>query len=235
MRSLSIVLLLSMLAGCATPASGPSSSRTPIDQVPMYGGMDRNAYPDLKRADEQMIAGASAALGSRENASKAWVNRGFELYQKDDNAGAMRRFNQAWLLNPDNPEVYWGFAVVLNDQRRYCDGVKMIDLAYSKGPIQAGFVPDAALMYSGCAMETNAADTETRRKYVARSDELFAEAVASPLVKKDYTLFQWTRAMYFRGDYRGAWEKVAQYRRETGKEIDPALLRELSAKLPEPK
>ena len=233
MRTLATAMLLALLAGCGTPSAG-TSSRIPIDQVPMYGGMDRSAYPDLKRADEELIAGAVASLGSRRDASNAWVNRGFELYRKDDNPGAMRRFNQAWLLDPDNPEAYWGFASVLNDQGRFCESVKMVELAFSKGSIQPGFLPDAGAVYAGCTMDA-AVDAETKRRYAARSDELFAEAMAQPSVLKDYALVQWTRALYFRGDYRGAWEKVARYRRETGREFDPVMLRELNAKLPEPK
>lgn len=236
MRALALTILVLSLAACATGARGPASgSGIPIDQVPMYGGMDRSAYPDLKQADERLIAGASAEFGSRRNASNAWINVGFDYYLKDDLANAMRRFNQAWLLDPDNPEVYWGFASVLSDRERYCEGVKMVDLAFSKGAIQPGFLPDAGLIYSACAVFPGAVDAETQRKYIARSDELFAQAVATPQVKPDYALTQWTRALYFRGDYRGAWAKVADYRRVAGKEIDANLLRELSAKLPEPK
>lgn len=225
-----------LVAACCLLSGGVASQdRVPIDQVPMYGGMDRNADPTIRRADQEFIENAMATLGSRERASNAWVNRGFDLYLKDDLAGAMRRFNQAWLLNPDNPEVYWGFSAVLNDRREFCEALRMVELASTKGPIQPGFLPDAGVIYSACAMESKSLDAEARRRYLARSDELFVQALASPEVKRDYALAQWAVAKYFGGDYAGAWEKVAQYRRETGKAFDPAMIRELSAKLPEPK
>jgi len=92
-RFFSIQILVLLACLIAWPAF--AESRIPIDQVPMYGGMDRSAVPELKSGDESFISSVVAEFGSREKASNAWVNRGFTLYQQDDLAGAMRRFNQA--------------------------------------------------------------------------------------------------------------------------------------------
>ena len=88
----------------------------PIDQVPMYGGMDRSAYPELKAADDTFIEGVTREFGSKEAASHNFVRYAFELYRKDQLVRAMARFNQAWFLKPKNPEVYWGFASVMHDR-----------------------------------------------------------------------------------------------------------------------
>jgi tetratricopeptide (TPR) repeat protein len=230
----SLIPILVLLASFAAwPVFG--ESRIPIDQVPMYGGMDRNAVPELKSGDENFISSVVAEFGTREKASSAWVNRGFTLYQQDDLAGAMRRFNQAWLLNPSNPEVYWGFASILTDQQKFCEALKMVKTAETKGALQPGFLPDAALVYTGCAIEDKSLDPAVREAYLSRSDELFSQAFESPAVRKEYTLFHWARAMYGREDYSGAWEKVAQFRKETGKDIDPRFIRSLSQKMAEPK
>jgi hypothetical protein len=47
----------------------------PIDQVPMYGGMDHNAVPELKLGDESFISSVVAEFGSREKVSIAWLQR----------------------------------------------------------------------------------------------------------------------------------------------------------------
>lgn len=215
--------------------SATAQSNIPIDQLPMYGGMDRSQVPALKEGDEKFISSVVAEFGSREKASMAWTNRGFTLYQQDDLAGAMRRFNQAWLLDANNGEVYWGFASILTDRNKYCEALRMVELAQTKGELQPGFVPDAALIYTGCAVEDKSFAPELKQKYLARSDELFAQALASNKVRKEYVLHHWARAMYGRGDYAGAWAKVAQYRQETGKDIDPRFVRNLSQKMAEPK
>ena len=227
----SIVFALIGLCACA---GGPSRG-LPIDQVPMYGGMDRSAYLELKIGDEKLIADTVTHYGSRRKASMAFVNTGFTYYKSDDLANAMRRFNQAWLLDPDNPEVYWGFASVLYDRQKFCQGLNMVELGLAKGPIQPGFLPDAALLYTGCGRENTALSEQARSVYYARSDELFERALHDSTVSKEYTLHHWARAMYARERYDAAWAKVAEYRRVTGKEFPSEFLANLRRKMPEPR
>ena len=33
--------------------------------------------------------------------------------KKNDTKTVMKRFNQAWLLNTNNPQAYWGFGIIL--------------------------------------------------------------------------------------------------------------------------
>jgi hypothetical protein len=195
--------------------------------------MDRSRFPELRAADEKFIADVTAHYGSRERASMVWVEQGFVFYRQSNNALAMRRFNQAWLLNPGNPETYTGFASVLFDEGKYCDAASMIDKGLSIGPFQDGFLPDAALLFVGCAM--HGAPPERKAILLDRSEQLFRRALESPIVAKDHTLTNWARAMYARNDYSGAWAKVAELRRSTGKDMTPEFLRGLSAKMTEPK
>ena len=200
----------------------------------MYGGQDRRASPTLKAADEALISGLSAEFGGREKASIALVNRGFVLYRQDDLAGAMRRFNQAWLLNPNFPEVYWGFASVLSDQRKFCEAVAMNEMATLKGNIQDGFLPDAAVTYASCAAADASVDLGRKDEYLKKSDELFKRAYASDVVPKGYVLTQWAIAMLRRGEYVSAWSKVTEYRRVVGKDMPDKFLRMLREKMAEP-
>src|SRR5438067_5904966 len=132
MRDYMIRLALFAVLVCI---SAPLFSQ-PIDQVPMYGGLDRSSNPDLKAADEKLIEETTRHYGSRAAASAAFANQGFAYYRRNDLQNAMRRFNQAWLLNPDNPDAYWGFASVLSDQQRFCEGTKHMETALGKGGLQ---------------------------------------------------------------------------------------------------
>lgn len=69
------------------------AQRTRIDEVPMYGGMDRSTNPELKAADEKLIADTTNHDGSREKASMAFANQGFRFYGQDRLDMAMRRFD----------------------------------------------------------------------------------------------------------------------------------------------
>lgn len=224
---------LLLLAGCATTGR-VNDAGVPIDQLAMYGGMDRSAHPDLKAGDDAFIASAGTAFGGKGAASIAWVNRGFVLYRQDNLAGAMQRFNQAWLLNPDFPEVYWGFASVLNDQRKFCQAVTMNELAVSKGPIQDGFLPDAAVTYASCAAIDPTVEPSKKSDYLRRSEELFIQAYTKDTVSKDYVLRQWAIALFRRGEYALAWLKAHEYRRLTGNDLPDRFLKLLREKMTEP-
>jgi Flp pilus assembly protein TadD len=49
--------------------------------------------------------------GDLKTGAKFSVAQGWDMFEKGNMDVAIRRFNQAWLLDPENPEIYWGFAV----------------------------------------------------------------------------------------------------------------------------
>jgi tetratricopeptide (TPR) repeat protein len=218
------------VAGCA--ANSPPQ-RTRIDEVPMYGGIDRSAYPDLKAGDEKFIADVSRVWGSRENAAMAWVDQGYRFYYQDDLALAMRRFNQAWLLDPGNPEVYWCFASVLHDQGYNCERMRMIDLALDRNPpTQKGFFPDAGRIVALCAISDPNLTDKAKSDLLNRSEDLFRKAEqVEP--DKGYVYSTWATAYYWRGQYRDAWSMVAQSRAARGSNTKQ-FLDPLRAKMREP-
>ncbi|WP_223787780.1 hypothetical protein [Marinicella meishanensis] len=106
-KNLLLIGLTWLLCACA------SDPGVRIDQVPMYGGMDRSADPRLAAGDAQFTAQVLAEYGDPRTGSLAYVDQGFAYYAEDNLDDAMRRFNQAWLLDDSNPEVYYGFGSVL--------------------------------------------------------------------------------------------------------------------------
>ena len=103
-----LALLAFATSSCAT--QGVLVNGVPFDQVPMDGGLDRNTNPTLRAADEKLIQDTTQHYGSREKASASFTDTAFNYYRQGNVDFAMRRFNQAWLMNPNNPEVYWEFA-----------------------------------------------------------------------------------------------------------------------------
>jgi uncharacterized protein (TIGR02145 family) len=82
---------------------------------PMYGEIPQSeAY---KKIDEDFIGSAVALSGSREKASESFIKKSWAYLYHDSIDLAMRRFNQAWLLNPDNPDSYFGFAAITEIRR----------------------------------------------------------------------------------------------------------------------
>lgn len=109
---------------------GPDGKQGTLDDVkfdpskmadnthPMYGGPDHVKTPHQLEADEKFIQTVTQGGQSRERASQAVAVGGWQFFNKGDLSTAMKRFNQAWLLDPNNPETYKGFAAILKKQGR---------------------------------------------------------------------------------------------------------------------
>jgi Tfp pilus assembly protein PilF len=112
MRSLSLLALLTaVLLGLPADAA----ERVPFYEQPMYGLIAKS--DELKKADQTFIDGVIAKYETREAGSKVWVNHGWAEFRKKDFKTAMMRFNQAWLLDAENGDTYYGFALVLSERK----------------------------------------------------------------------------------------------------------------------
>lgn len=225
-----ILLICALMSGCAGPRSTPQGTR--FDEVPLYGGMDRSTYPELKEADEKLIAETSSHYGSRQKAAEAFVEQGFDFYNQDNLEMAMRRFNQAWLLDPNNPEVYWGFGSILHDQKKMCEAMKHYETALSIGRYIPGMYPDAGRVFSLCGVEDKDFTAEIRQKLYDRADSLYSEA-AEKDPNKGYVYSSWASAYFWREDYAQSWAMVNKAR-ENGGQVPTQFLSLLRSKMPEP-
>lgn len=101
----------------------------PPNERPMYGG--------VKQDNQKFIDSVIASGYTRKSGAQEAVARGFQSFEKRDYGPAMRRFNQAWVLDPDYAETYRGFALVLIARDRKPDEAEAM---FKKG---AG-LPDAS-------------------------------------------------------------------------------------------
>ena len=216
--------------------SSVQDDRTPVDQVPMYGGMDRQSVPELKKGDEEFIEKSSTAFGGRENAAKKWVEQAFAFYDHDQLDMAMRRFNQAWLLDPQNPGVYWGFGAVAHDRGLAFGAYDMEIRAYKLGFRDASFLADlgrVSALRTAPAKDARELSPEQRTAFIAESESYYEEATKSG-EKLGYIYDSWSSAKYWVGDYAGAWKKV-KIARAHGAAANERFLAMLTQKRPEPK
>lgn len=141
---------------------------------------------------------------------------------------AMRRFNQAWLLDSMNPEVYAGFGSVLHDQGKNCDAMRMMSKALSLNPPPfQGIYPDAAQIFALCAVDDRTLSPEAKAQLISRSEALYKKAEEIEPNKK-YVYGSWAAAYYRLGQYPEAWSMVAKERAAGGQPREKflTLLRE---------
>jgi tetratricopeptide (TPR) repeat protein len=232
LKRLAVVSLASaLITGCAT-APGDR-----IDNIPMYGQPGIPRPEILKLADSAFIKTASEGLGGRENASKAWAAQG-DRFMGDGNLDfAMRRYNQSWLLNPNNFQPYWGFGRVLLELGKLDEALghfetanKLVDDPYQKVALLA----DTATAYSTKGSRTALDNLNERAKYFALANQFYEESVR---LDANYpnSWRSWARSLYFEGRYAEAWDKVKKARGLNASVFPPAFIRALEEKLPEPK
>ncbi len=217
-KRIALILLTIVMAGCATSTTGPR-----IDNVPMYGQPATPRPEALLKADEDFINQASAGFGgSREAASKAWYAEGDRFLRELNLDYAMRRYNQSWLLDPNNYQPYWGFARVMVQTDRFGEAVqyfetarKLCDDNYQK----VALLSDAGVAYS---FSGNFKIANERFQESTALDPKYANA-----------LLRWSQSLHRESNYTEAWNKLKQARL-LGVRVPEAYFRDLSEKMPEP-
>src|SRR5262245_21691464 len=78
----------------------------PTEKLPMYGQPGITRPENLKIVDEDVIRDATLRFGNRQAASRALAEQGWTSIRRGMFDVAMRRFNEAWLLNPKNYQAF---------------------------------------------------------------------------------------------------------------------------------
>jgi Tfp pilus assembly protein PilF len=219
-----------LLSACA--AGGPPRA-VYNDRLPMYGGSGPRDDPAAQAQDEKLIADLIQRYGSRQAAAQKMLELGGRYFQAGNYAMAMRNFNQAWLLTPNSPDPFWGFAIVYDDQGKSCDAKAMIDRALSLNLSKPAELADAGRIYTYCAISDASLGAADRQQYFERAEELYFRAV-SMASDNPYIYGSWAIAHYWQGDYADAW-KMIKKQQALGGQPGEDFLQLLRTRMPEPR
>ncbi len=191
-------------------------------QLPMYGGEDRSHNPEFIAQDNELIAKATRTFSSREHASEGYVEHGFDHYSNNEFDKSMNRFNQAWLLNSENPYPYIGFALLMNKQEQSCQAYKMFKLANEKGINEGGFLADYAYTTSQCALLKQSTE---KQKLFDVSNSLYESATQTSNTKLlAYVYHSWAKSYFLQKHFVKTHEMIEQSK-NFGGTIDDSLLK----------
>jgi tetratricopeptide (TPR) repeat protein len=203
----------------------------------MYGQPNIPRPDLLKKADEDFIQHAASGFGgSREAASRAWFAEA-ERYMNQGNLDyAMRRYNQSWLLNPNNYQPYWGFGRVMLVRGKTDESVDYFERAIDlcNDPYQkVALLSDTGTAYSYKAESIASGMALEKARYFSAANQRFAESTErDPAYGTAW--YRWSQSLYREGKYAEAWEKLKRSR-SLNVSISNAYVRDLSQKMPEPK
>lgn len=188
-----------------------SITAEPISDLPMFSGEDRSQNPELVKLDNEFINKAVRTFSTREHASDGYTEHGFNHFSNNKYKQSMHRFNQAWLLNPDNPYPYIGFGLLMKVEKKTCDAYEMFKLAHEKGLVESGFLADYAYTMSECALEKE--QESEKNRYFDLSNKTHEMATATDIINDKllaYAYHSWAKAYLLQGDLTKSKEMIEQ-------------------------
>lgn len=216
------VILGAVLGMVALAVAGCSTGRLPDDQLPMYGGKvsvnpgnSRDRAPDsvareplphglpsyipsgktkrARKVDTSEILRVLEKEYTRNRKAEKAVDVAFSHFLKRDYVTAMRQFNQAWLLDPNNGDIYHGFALVVFERdRNVAEAEVLFWIAIRLGNASSGAYSDfgrffvllgryadaADIMAEGLKIDPGFVDMRRRRAVVLMMLRNYDEACA---------------------------------------------------------
>ncbi|MFC2103923.1 tetratricopeptide repeat protein [Bacteroidota bacterium] len=120
-------------------------AQTPDNTKPHYGNVVKSQeYID---SDNEFIDIVVKQYGSREIAAKEHIKFGWDYLKKGDKETAMKRFNQAWLLDSTLSDVNWGYGAVLGANGQFDQSIYYLKKYYDSNPQNNRILIDIATAY----------------------------------------------------------------------------------------
>ncbi len=119
-----VILILVNFSSCQSPNAFIDNA------LPMYGGREKSK--EHKEIDELFVQRCLTQFGSIDSSVSVHINNAWNYFYNDDLETAMKRFNQAWLLNPEFPDSYFGFAALLEMQNKPKEATQYYNLGIEK-------------------------------------------------------------------------------------------------------
>ncbi|MBP5441127.1 MAG: hypothetical protein J6Y14_09535 [Fibrobacter sp.] len=163
MKFSTIISVLSIIAlvGCASAPRQRS-----INEIPEYGNQPKS--PEMLQADQQFL---NKVQGKEQEAFEHLMNVGWSFFQRGDIGTAIKRFNQAWLIDSTRYESYWGFAAA----EGRLNNLKTSKLYYEKALSHGGDTKILNPEYAIVLREQ--AKAENNSEKLANADNLFMSEI----------------------------------------------------------
>jgi tetratricopeptide (TPR) repeat protein len=204
----------------------PASAQN-INLQPKYGLQPKNDAQ--KAADAQFIASIDDYYkGDRKKASGDVASRGWQFFGQGNLPDAMRRFNQAWLLDSTNGRALWGMALIQADSGKFEEALKLLAEA-------DGFIGDNIDFAVDYAKALGIVGVQTKSEALLKDAFARFERLYEKAPQHTMNLQNWGITWFYLGNYAEAWKavKLAEATPRSA-ELDPKFLEVLQAKMPRP-
>jgi tetratricopeptide (TPR) repeat protein len=121
------ILILTIAIGllsCGTKGQQPDNTK------PMYGEIQKSDV--YKKIDEDFKKESLDQFGTIDSSVNVYIDHAWRYFYHNDLKTAMKRFNQAWLLNSEFPDSYFGFAALLEMQNNKTEAERFYKIGQEK-------------------------------------------------------------------------------------------------------
>lgn len=198
-----------------------------IDLLPKYGAQPKNDVQ--KAADEKFLASIDGYYkGNRKKAAQDVATRGWQFLRQGNAPDAMRRFNQAWLLDSSNGNALWGMAAFEAGSGKLNESLAL----FTEADRIIGDDIDFSVDY---AKLLGVIGAQTRNKSMINDALTRFARVHEKAPQHTLNLQNWAITLFYVGDFAEAWKKI-KLAEATPRhaELDPRFLTALQNKMPRP-
>jgi len=124
-----------------------------INKLPMYGNIKK--CKDQIEYDQVFLADCDKTFKSRKEAAAHMVMRGWQYFYVKKLDTSMMRFNQAWLLDSLNSEIYWGFGNLMGTQEKFKESIPFFEKSIKLNPNNPKVWQDISVSYGNIFVKSN--------------------------------------------------------------------------------
>lgn len=196
---------------------------------PEYGNIPKT--PEQVESDLQFVESLLKEFdGNKMIAGKKMTELGFQyLYEKGDFVTAMRRFNQAFLVEPNNADIYYGYGTIFFNLGEMKKARKQYEKGLELNPDHAEILTDYGTTYLG-----DFYDNFESNKEVANENLVLAEDYLNKSYKIDRdnsnTIYKLAVVNMYLENCKNAWKYLELAQEMENPNLTAAFENELKTK-----
>lgn len=213
-------------------------AKTNFRLLPKYGHVPKT--PEQKKADNKFIEATiqqEQFKGDTLAASNHMIGLGFNYLYRGDLKTAMYRFNQAYLLDSLNSEIYWGYGAIYMALGDYGKARLQYEEGLSQNPNNTHLLTDFGTYYLAQYFATI---NMPANEIIKNPKEQAATLLDSSLIylnksyqidsKDQNTVFKLSTSYYYQGNCENAWKFYDECKALGGKPITESYTKDLKKK-----
>ena len=220
-----IMTILSITINCEEGRCITEINGKPINEIPMYGEIEK--CPELRRSDSLFLTSVlEKTKGDKKTAYIGVSNSAWKAFYANDLLTAIKRFNQAWLIDSTEEQAFWGFGIIEGKQGNFNKSIEYLKRASILDEKNGNILSDLGFTYTRKGQTLSGQEKEN---LFATADSLFhLSTQLTPDGGCKYS--QWAILKFYKNDLDSAL-RLVQDAESRNYEVDKAFKTDLEERI----